>query len=223
MPRRYPGAAALLVIFATACKNERPPPPSNHAPATTITGSAASPADAPPADAAPSLTAEVRERASFRTVERAGAHELSDGAGRLKLTLPSKPTLDGIVVQQENVDAFHARAAAAGAVNVEVGLVTTLDGPLPGKTMDEMAQLPEELARASGGEIAVNEPITLAWVAARRYEIAGGTGAKKERLFGWNVLVAQSQFLLVTCVGPDTPASRTACEGIARSIALTPS
>jgi hypothetical protein len=218
---RSPCAAALVLVVAAAaaaCKNERPPPPPPGSSSSGATPVAPVPAAdaAPVADAPRTVSQETRDRSSFRVAERAGAFELSDGAGRLTLVLPSRPQLDGDVVEQENVDAFHARAAASGAVNVEVGLVTTLDAPLPAKTMDEMAQLPADLAGASGGTIARNEATRLAGSDARRYEVAGG----KERLFGRTLLVDKSQFLLITCVGPDTPASRTVCEAIAASLTL---
>ena len=153
--------------------------------------------------------------------EQAGTFVVSDGAKKFQITLPNKPTISGEVASQGGVSVFNAQAVMpGGAVDVQFGSMTSLDGDMPREILDMLADAPKQLAAATGGTLAKNETGTLAGKSARVFELTTTDG---RRLFGWHVLAtSQARMYQINCVGTDTPASRTACDTVAKSLTLSP-
>jgi len=162
-----------------------------------------------------------RARNTLAVVEAGGAFEVTDGARRVKITLPQRPQLKGDVVSDSGVEAFNAQAVMPGGdVDVQFGVMTMRDGVLPADLASTvMDATPTQLAQATGGKLAKSESTELDGHPARIFEVVATDG---RRLFGWYVSVAaQARLVQLNCIGPDTAKSRTACETIARSMIIT--
>ena len=168
---------------------------------------------------APMSENEVRRTGSLIVTEKVGAFEVTDGGGHATLRLPSKPTVTGEIASQSGVEVFNGQAVMPGSpVDVQFGIATSEDGAMPAEMAGALASVPQTLADAASGKVAKNEPGTLAGRSARVFEI---TTADHRRLFGWYLIVAeQARMYQLNCVGPDDPASRTACSAIASSLAI---
>lgn len=196
--------ALLVVVVLVGCKEK----------------SKAVPVDPPPVK--PQVSeADFRVKSSLDVAEQDGAFVISDGAKRMKLTLPARPTLSGDLVAQSGVEVFNAQAVMqGGSVDVQFGAMTVRDGDLPPEMLTMIGSAPQQLAQAAGGTIARNETGTLAGTSARIFEL---TTPDKRRLFGWYVMAtAHGRMYQINCVGNDTPATSAACHTIAKSLALTP-
>jgi hypothetical protein len=81
--------------------------------------------------------------------------------------------------------------------------------------------VPQQLATMTNGNLAKNEPGTLAGASAQIFELTTGD---KRRLFGWYVFDrAHARVYQINCVGEDTDKTRAACGAVASSFALTKS
>jgi hypothetical protein len=178
------------------------------------------PVDPPPAVAKQPVE-DLRTTSALVVTEQGGAFVVSDGAKKFTLTLPNKPTLSGEVASQGGVSVFNAQAVMPGGdVDVQFGSMTSLDGDMPREMLDMISSAPSQLAAAAGGTLAKNEATKLAGRDARAFEL---TTSDARRLFGWYIIASsQARMYQINCVGPDNATSRTACEGVAKSLALTP-
>lgn len=166
-------------------------------------------------------TTDLKAKSELVVTEQAGAFVVSDGAKKFQITLPNKPTISGEVASQGGVSVFNAQAVMpGGAVDVQFGSMTSLDGDMPREMLDMISSAPSQLATAAGGTLAKNEASKLAGRDARAFEL---TTSDARRLFGWYVIAtSQARMYQINCVGPDNAASRTACESVAASLTLTP-
>jgi hypothetical protein len=178
-------------------------------------------ANPPPPTVARSTDAYFRANASLKATKQGDAFVVSDGAGKMKVTLPHEPTLSGDMISQDGVEVFNAQAVMPGGdVDVQLGAMTVRDGDMPAQMVDMIRDAPSALASAAGGTLTKNEAGTISGSSARVFEL---TTSDHRRLFGWYVLaVGHARMYQLNCVGDDTPASRTACETIAKSLTLTP-
>lgn len=165
--------------------------------------------------------AEITARNTLTITERGGAFELADGAHRMTITLPQRPTIDSQTMRETGVAVFNSQAIMPGGpVDAQFGVATVLDDLLPPAMMEQMSAVPEQLAAAAGGGLAVNQAATLVGHPGRVFEIKTGDG---RRLFGWYIAVAEhARVYQLNCVGPDGDATRAACGAIMASLKLTP-
>jgi hypothetical protein len=219
------------IVLAAACSDRPSPdraPASGSAPAPAGASDAApvgsaspdSVAAAPPSpDAPPRDDKAIRAKHALRVDDKGDRAELSDASGHIRLVLPAAPVVDGRIIDQDNVHGFHAQAVMNGKapIDAEVGLISILDGDLPASLIQQMAQVPEQLATATGGKVVVNEASTLAGKTARRFELVT---PDKRRLFGWYASVGVTRILTINCIGADLEGIRKACEAIPKSLVL---
>jgi hypothetical protein len=199
--------ALIVALCLLGCKEKSKPVPVD-------------PPPTPPPVARESAD-ELKAKSGLVVTEQAGAFVVSDGAKKFQLTLPNKPTVTGDVASQGGVSVFNAQAVMpGGAVDVQFGSMTSLDGEMPREMLDMISSAPSQLATAAGGTLAKNEATKLAGRDARAFEL---TTSDARRLFGWYVIASsQARMYQINCVGPDNAASRTACETVAKSLTLTP-
>ncbi|MBA3464114.1 MAG: hypothetical protein H0T46_29435 [Deltaproteobacteria bacterium] len=196
--------ALIAALCLLGCKEKSKPVPVDPAPAPVVTNSA-----------------DLKATSALVVTEQGGAFVVSDGAKKFQITLPNKPTISGEVAAQGGVSVFNAQAVMpGGAVDVQFGSMTSLDGDMPREMLDMIASAPSQLATAAGGTLAKNEASKLAGRDARAFEL---TTSDARRLFGWYVIASsQARMYQINCVGPDNATSRTACEGVAKSLTLAP-
>ncbi|MCE9575594.1 MAG: hypothetical protein K8W52_20755 [Deltaproteobacteria bacterium] len=165
--------------------------------------------------------AEVTARNTLAITERGAAFELADGAHRVTITLPQRPTIDNQTMRESGVAVFNSQAIMPGGpVDAQFGVATVLDDMLPPAMMDQMSAVPEQLAAAAGGSLAANQASTLVGHPGRSFEIKTSDG---RRLFGWYVAVAEhARVYQLNCVGPEGDATRAACGAIMASLKLAP-
>ncbi|MDB4958710.1 MAG: hypothetical protein JWO36_6279 [Myxococcales bacterium] len=195
----------LAICLVCACKDKANVAPAAHSsPATAVV--------APSDD-------ELRTRNSLTMSERAGVFDLVDGAGKMSITLPNKPTLSGAMASQDGVEVFNAQAVMpGGAVDAQFGVSTVKDAELPAGMVGMLDGIPGQLAAATGGTLAKNESAVFLGFPARIFELTTPDG---RRLFGWYVAVAaQARMYQLNCVGTDNPASRAACDTIIHSLKI---
>ncbi len=195
----------LVLSLSGACKRGAEPTPA--------------PAPSPPAPR-PSPE-EIRARNALTIAEQGGAFVLTDGAHRVTITLPQRPTIDSQTMREGGVEVFNSQAIMPGGpVDAQFGAATVLDGPLPPQLIQQMSAVPQQLAAATGGTLAQNQAAVVAGHPARAFEVIVDDG---RRLFGWYVQVeAHARVYQLNCVGPDGAGTRAACGAILASLAFTP-
>lgn len=194
-------AVVILVSLLAACGRRAEPEP-------------VAPPPPPPAPVDPA-------RNTLTATADAGGFVLVDGAHRMRLVLPSQPTIDDQTVSEGGVQAHQSQALmTGGAVDVQFGAITILDGDLPAALIDQMGAVPVQLASMAGGTLTNNARGQLAGHAAQIFDIKTSDG---RRLFGWYVSVPEhARMYQLNCVGADGPEARDACARIATSLTITP-
>jgi len=201
------GSVCVIALFtirmmhASAPSNSAPPPP-------------------PPVPAGASEAA-LRRHYGLVARPRFDAFEVSDGAGRMTITLPAQPQIDAQVMTDHGVRAFVAVATVRDGTRViRAGVIGFADGAGPSDGLE----LAEQFARASEpefhGTIERDETGALAGQPARIVELRL---PDDRRLLSWYVADAANACLYqVHCIDRNSDELRHACTAIAQSLTIAP-
>ncbi|MCE9579468.1 MAG: hypothetical protein K8W52_40470 [Deltaproteobacteria bacterium] len=213
MPTSYRRAVTLggsvCVIAWFTIRMMRASAPSSGAPPTP-----------PPPIPAGASEAALRRHYGLVARPRFEAFEVSDGVGRMSITLPAEPQIEAQIITDRGARTFVTAATVRDGGRVISGGVIAFadDGPFDGM------EVAETLARASEtqlhGAIERDEVATLAGLPARVVEIAL---PEHRRLLSWYVAdAANACGYQIACVDRDTDDLRHACTAIAQSLTIAP-